>query len=125
MRQSSQGGIEVPLHLALRTALQRDNLLKTSDLLRVRAANRIFLVCPSSVIPPGCDGEHRIGDFVERRKSVRYTLRVPVLFSWSEQQLHSYGGFTREVSPENVYVLCEASKCPTVGSSVDVEVLLP
>jgi hypothetical protein len=65
---------------------------------------------------------------MERRSSVRYELRVPVLFSWDNAQAgpRQAGGFTRDLSTVGAYVICEqATDCPAVHSTVAVHLLLP
>ena len=68
----------------------------------------------------------KLGDDLERRIVVRYPLRVPVLFSWAEgDSEHTRGGFTRDVSPNGAFILCEGQDHPSRGMSVRIEVMLP
>jgi len=62
---------------------------------------------------------------VDSRHMRRYRLRTPVNFSWRRSdgdELHGEG-FTRDISPCGVYVVC-AEVVPS-GTSIDVEVRLP
>ena len=58
-----------------------------------------------------------------RRAAVRYKLRLPVLFRWSDGIDHTEGGFTRDVALDGVFIV--SSKCPPIGSEVRIEVLFP
>ncbi len=57
------------------------------------------------------------------RTAVRYRLRLPVIFQWNDGTDHIEGGFTTDVALDGAFIL--TSKCPSVGSDVRVEVLLP
>ncbi len=63
---------------------------------------------------------------LERRKSTRYELRVPVAFSWidSTGTRHQNSGFTLNVSPLGIFVLCPES-IPPVHCDVMLEVIIP
>ncbi len=65
-----------------------------------------------------------IGDDMERRRTARYVLRVPVLFTWLNRQPKQAGGFTRDVSARGVYILCRGD-CPSTGAPVKLQVMLP
>jgi PilZ domain len=65
-----------------------------------------------------------IGDEMERRRTARYVLRVPVLFNWRNQQPRQLGGFTRDVSAGGAYILCR-EECPSAGAPVRLQVMLP
>jgi len=68
----------------------------------------------------------RIGVDVDRRKSVRYDLRVPIVFHWDDGQVKHAGGFSRNLSPAGAYVSCdEQGDCPKCGAILDMELLLP
>jgi hypothetical protein len=59
----------------------------------------------------------------ERRASVRYKLRLPVIFHWNDGTDRTEGGFTCDVAVDGALIL--SSKCPPVGSDIRVEVLIP
>jgi hypothetical protein len=59
----------------------------------------------------------------QRRATVRYKLRLPVIFHWNDGVEHTSGGFTGDVALDGALIL--SSECPPVGSDVRVEVLLP
>jgi len=68
----------------------------------------------------------RIGEDVDRRKSLRYELRVPVVFRWDDGHVKHAGGFSRDLSPAGAYVSCdEQGDCPGRGATVEMELLLP
>jgi hypothetical protein len=62
---------------------------------------------------------------VELRKSKRYRLSAPVLFMWAPQDgnLQDGKGVTRDINASGVYIVTDA--LPTVGSLIQLEVLLP
>jgi hypothetical protein len=62
---------------------------------------------------------------VERRKDIRFLLRVPVTFKWNDEQAwpHEGSGFSRDISTAGIFVMAEI--CPPLGAAVEVEVLLP
>jgi len=60
---------------------------------------------------------------VQRRSAVRYKLRLPVIFHWNDGIERTSGGFTSDVALDGALILC--STCPTVGSEVRIEVLIP
>jgi hypothetical protein len=62
---------------------------------------------------------------VERRKDIRFLLRVPVTFKWNDEQAqpHEGSGFSRDISTAGIFVMTEIY--PPLGAAVDVEVLLP
>ena len=62
---------------------------------------------------------------VEHREATRYLVRVPVIFTLHNGEEITAGGFTRDVSALGIYVLCDRSQCPSPGSALSVEVLLP
>jgi PilZ domain len=60
---------------------------------------------------------------LQRRTAVRYMLRLPVIFHWNDGLDHTEGGFTADVGLDGAFIL--TSRCPSVGSQVRIEVLLP
>jgi hypothetical protein len=67
-----------------------------------------------------------VGGALERRKSTRYLLHAPVVFSWTDSTgaSHQGGGFTLNISPAGVFVLCNESQ-PPVYADVTLEVTIP
>lgn len=61
---------------------------------------------------------------MERRRAARYELRVPVLFS-GEDSGPKHAGFTRDVSASGAYILCEESRYPAQGDTVEIQLILP
>jgi hypothetical protein len=59
----------------------------------------------------------------ERRATVRYKLRLPVIFHWDDGKEHTGGGFTNDVALDGALIF--SSKCPPVGSDIRIEVLVP
>jgi hypothetical protein len=66
-----------------------------------------------------------IGDAVQRRKSVRFHLRLPVIFRWNHGQggRQQNGGFTRDISTRGLFVYSLIP--PPSGVTVELEVMLP
>ena len=60
---------------------------------------------------------------LQRRAAVRYRLRLPVIFHWNDGKDHTEGGFTADVALDGAFIL--SSKCPPMGTSVRIEILLP
>jgi PilZ domain len=60
---------------------------------------------------------------LQRRQAVRYKLRLPVIFYWDDGEEHSGAGFTNDVALDGA--LISSNKCPPIGSSVRIEVLIP
>lgn len=60
---------------------------------------------------------------LQKKAAVRYSLRLPVIFHWNDGTDHIEGGFTTDVAIDGAFIL--TSKCPSVGSDVRLEVLLP
>jgi len=58
----------------------------------------------------------------DRRSSVRYKLRLPVIFHWNEDYERTGGGFTSDVALDGALIY--SSKCPPVGSDVRIELLI-
>jgi hypothetical protein len=57
-----------------------------------------------------------------RRSSVRYELRLPVIFHWSEGNERTGGGFTSDVALDGA--LINSSTCPPVGTPVRINILI-
>ena len=66
-----------------------------------------------------------IGDAVQRRESVRFHIRLPVIFRWNDEQGGSQqnGGFTRDISARGLFVYSPIP--PPSGVTVKLEVMLP
>jgi hypothetical protein len=60
---------------------------------------------------------------LQRRASVRYKLRLPVIFHWNDGAEHTQGGFTCDVSLDGALIF--STECPPAGSDIRIEVLLP
>ena len=62
---------------------------------------------------------------VERRKSVRFHLPVPVVLKWNDGQgvAEQGGGFSRDISTAGIFVHC--SGFPPEGAEITIEVALP
>jgi hypothetical protein len=60
---------------------------------------------------------------MQRRPRIRYKLRLPAIFHWNDGTEHTDGGFTNDVAVNGALIL--SSKCPPVGTSIRIEVLLP
>src|ERR1017187_3704391 len=65
------------------------------------------------------------GDAVQQRESVRFHIRLPVIFRWNDEQggRQQNGGFTRDISRRGLFV--HSLIPPPSGVSVDLEVMLP
>jgi len=66
-----------------------------------------------------------IGDTVQRRESVRFHLRFPVIFRWKDDQggKEQNGGFTRDICKEGLFVYSRIP--PPRGVTLELEVMLP
>ena len=60
---------------------------------------------------------------LQRRASVRYKLRLPVIFHWNDGTQRTEGGFTNDVALDGALIF--STKCPPVGSDIRIEVLVP
>jgi len=60
---------------------------------------------------------------LQRRAAARYKLRLPVIFYWDTEDEQTGAGFTIDVALDGA--LISSSKCPPVGASVRIEVLIP
>lgn len=64
-------------------------------------------------------------NIMEQRESVRFHLRLPVIFRWIDDlggKQHN-GGFTRDISKDGLFVYSPIP--PPPGVTVEVEVMLP
>jgi hypothetical protein len=61
---------------------------------------------------------------VEKRKSTRYHLRLPVLFTWSDPSgaMQKEGGFTLDISMRGLRVISHL--CAPAGADIAVEILI-
>ena len=59
----------------------------------------------------------------QRRAAVRYSLQLPVIFNWQEDEKHTGGGFTSDVSLEGA--LIQSTVCPPMGCEISIEILVP
>jgi len=59
------------------------------------------------------------------RKAGRYSLRLPVQFSWRDEQgtRRTSAGSTRDISPAGSYIISE--QCPQIGAAIKYQVRLP
>ena len=65
---------------------------------------------------------------MDRRSSVRFALRLPVLFQRGEPAAGEErgAGFTRDVSTTGAYILCEKeAERPALDSLLNLQVLIP
>jgi len=64
-------------------------------------------------------------DHYERRKAIRYGLRMPVVFRWKGSgRVRLQGeGFTRDISAGGVFIVTSA--CLPPNAVVDMEILFP
>ena len=62
---------------------------------------------------------------IERRRDIRYPVKLPASFSWQDEQriVRQGEGHTRNISEKGVFVA--AAICPPISSSVEVHFLLP
>jgi hypothetical protein len=61
----------------------------------------------------------------ERRTALRYPLRLPVVFSWQDEDGRVQGcdGYSRDLGSRGIYVYAE--RVPPLGVSVEMNVFLP
>ena len=64
-----------------------------------------------------------VKDPIERRNSRRFSITLPVLFRWADSEEHYGVGHSGNIGRGGIFVF--ATKCPPVGSEVDVELMLP
>ena len=62
---------------------------------------------------------------LKKRKAVRYTLCLPVIFKWTDEggSPVQEGGFTRDISTGGLYINCP--KLPPIQTPLALEILLP
>jgi hypothetical protein len=62
---------------------------------------------------------------LERRRTVRYNLCLPLVFEWTDAGgiLIQEPGFTRDISTGGLYVTC--AKSPPINSTVSLRIALP
>jgi len=60
---------------------------------------------------------------LQRRAAVRYKLRLPVIYHWSDGAEHTEGGFTNDIALDGALIF--SAKCPPEGASIRIEVLVP
>jgi hypothetical protein len=58
-----------------------------------------------------------------RRPSVRFRLRLPVIFHWGDARDYVEGGFTKDIARDETFVV--SRHCPPIGSEIRIEVLVP
>lgn len=59
----------------------------------------------------------------QRRRAVRYKLRLPVIFHWNEDFERTGAGFTSDIALDGALIL--SSECPPLGSHVRLAILIP
>jgi hypothetical protein len=61
----------------------------------------------------------------ERRTALRYPLRLPVVFSWQDEngRIQGCDGYSRDLGSRGIYVYAE--QVPPLGVSVEMNVFLP
>ena len=61
----------------------------------------------------------------ERRTALRYPLRLPVVFSWQDEdgRIQGCDGYSRDLGSRGIYVYAEL--VPPLGVSVEMNVFLP
>ena len=66
-----------------------------------------------------------IGDAMHQRESVRFHIRLPVIFRWNDEQRgrQQNGGFTHDISTGGLFVYSNIP--PPSGVTVELEVMLP
>ena len=66
-----------------------------------------------------------IGNVMQQRESVRFQIRLPVIFRWNGEQgsRQQNGGFTRDISTGGLFVYSLIP--PPSGVTVELEVMLP
>jgi hypothetical protein len=63
---------------------------------------------------------------LERRRQIRFGLRAPVHFSWTDRSgaIHKGDGFSRDISSHGVYVYAEWHVQPQSDADIKVDILL-
>jgi hypothetical protein len=66
-----------------------------------------------------------IGDAMHQRESVRFHIRLPVIFRWNDEQRgrQQNGGFTHDISTGGLFIYSNIP--PPSGVTVELEVMLP
>ena len=61
---------------------------------------------------------------MEQRKAIRYQVRAPVLFRWTDVDGVGLqgGGFSRDISTDGLFVCC--GRLPPLKTALSIEVLL-
>ena len=61
----------------------------------------------------------------ERRTALRYPLRLPVVFSWQDEdgRIQGCDGYSRDLGSRGIYIYAE--QVPPLGVSVEMNVFLP
>ena len=62
---------------------------------------------------------------MDRRRTVRYSLRLPVIFTWRDRKRakQKEGGFTRDIGTSGLYVVSNRSL--PVGTKLQLDIHLP
>jgi hypothetical protein len=62
---------------------------------------------------------------MDRRKTVRYRLQLPVIFAWRDRKgtKRKEAGFTRDIGTSGLYVF--SSRRPSVGTRLHLDIVLP
>jgi hypothetical protein len=62
---------------------------------------------------------------MERRRTVRYKLCLPLVFKWTDESgtFMQEAAFTRDISTGGSFVSCV--KCPQMGATLSLEIMLP
>ena len=68
---------------------------------------------------PGIILDHKLC----QRSAVRYKLRLPVIFRWTDGYERTGAGFTSDVALDGALIV--SSSCPQMGVEVFIEILLP
>ena len=67
------------------------------------------------------DAHNRTG--TDSRSTVRYVLRAPAVYSWidCEGVAHESLGYTRDVSPKGIFIVCADSPPETTSLTVSIQ----
>ena len=62
---------------------------------------------------------------MESRRAVRYELRLPLVFKWTEASGNPIqeAAFTRDISTGGLFISCV--ECPPISASLSPEIILP
>lgn len=94
-------------------------------LLRKFVARYFSYVMPATQNAKARDAEQPMGASVDRRRTVRYSLRIPVLFTCGNATAHRSAGFVRDIGFESAFVLCDLEECPRLGTDIKMTLWLP